>query len=163
MYFTEIAHTHTHTPYILQKTHAHHIFYRRGDTAQNVPMRTYTPQSSIANTTCKVRAPHLLQSLLRFRVFQSLLRFLCSCESARTHTHHIFYRKGARTIYFTGRRQYTKHSYAHIHTAVINRKYSMQSACASPSSITAAFPLQLRRGKVRAKVRAWSHFLRSDR
>jgi hypothetical protein len=63
IYFTESAHTHT--PYILQKAHAHHIFYRRGDTAQNVPMRTYTPQSSIANTTCKVRAPHLLQSLLR--------------------------------------------------------------------------------------------------
>jgi hypothetical protein len=63
----------THTPYILQKAHAHHIFYMRGDTAQNVPMRTYTPQSSIANTTCKVRAPHLLQLLLRF---------LCSCAEA---------------------------------------------------------------------------------
>jgi len=67
------AHTHTHTPYILQKAHAHHIFYRRGDNAQHIPMRTCTPQSSIANTACKVRAPHLLQSLLRF---------LCSCAEA---------------------------------------------------------------------------------
>ena len=73
MYFTERAHTHAHTPYILQKAHAHHIFYRRGDTAQNIPRRTYTPQSSIANTACNVRAPHLLQSLLRF---------LCSCAEA---------------------------------------------------------------------------------
>ena len=73
-YILQRACAHTHTPYILQKAHAHHIFYRRGDTAQNVPMRTYTPQSSIANTTCKVRAPHLLQSLLRF---------LCSCAEAK--------------------------------------------------------------------------------
>jgi hypothetical protein len=36
---------HTHTPYILQKARAH--------------AHTYTPQSSIANTACKVRAPHL--------------------------------------------------------------------------------------------------------
>ena len=55
----ERAHTHTHTPYILQKAHTHHIFYRRGDNAQNIPRRTYTPQSSIANAACKVRAPHL--------------------------------------------------------------------------------------------------------
>ena len=57
--FRERARTHTHTPYILQKAHAHHIFYRRGDNAQNIPRRTYTPQSSIANAACKVRAPHL--------------------------------------------------------------------------------------------------------
>ena len=67
--------THTHTPYLESThTHTHHIFYRRGDNAQNVPRRTYTPQSLIANTACKVRAPHLLQSLLRF---------LCSCAEAR--------------------------------------------------------------------------------
>ncbi len=65
-------------------------------------------------------------------------------ERARshTHTHHIFYRKHAHAIYFTGEETIHKHSYAHIHTAIINRRYSMQSACASPSSITAAFPLR---------------------
>jgi hypothetical protein len=68
--FRERARTHTHTPYILQKAHAHHIFYKRGDNAQNIPMRTDTPQSSSTKTACTVRAPHLLQSLLRF---------LCSC------------------------------------------------------------------------------------
>ena len=57
----------TYTPYILQRarthTHTHtiyftesHIFYRRGDNAQNIPRRTCTPQSSTANTACKVRA-----------------------------------------------------------------------------------------------------------
>ena len=65
---------HTHTPYILQKAHAHHIFYKRGDNAQNIPMRTDTPQSSSTKTACTVRAPHLLQSLLRF---------LCSCAEAK--------------------------------------------------------------------------------
>ena len=76
----ESARTRTYTPYILQKARAHHIFYRitgeetlHRDTAQNIPMRTCTPQSSIANTACSVRAPHLLQSLLRF---------LCSCAEA---------------------------------------------------------------------------------
>jgi hypothetical protein len=72
--YLERARAHTRTPYILQKAHTHHIFYRRGDNAQHIPMRTYTPQSSIANTACKVRAPHLLQSLLRF---------LCSCAEAK--------------------------------------------------------------------------------
>jgi hypothetical protein len=89
-------------------------------------------------------------------------------ERERAHTHTIFTEARERehthrhTIYFTERerahtpyilqerRQSTTHSYAHIHTAIINRKYSMQSACASPSSITAANPLQQRRSKVRA-------------
>ena len=100
IYFTESAHTHTrtifrerapahtHTPYILQRERAHahtHTIYfterarapyilQGGDNAQNIPMRTCTPQSLIANTACNVRAPHLLQSLLRF---------LCSCAEAK--------------------------------------------------------------------------------
>ena len=61
IYFTESARTHTHTPYILQKARAH--------------AHTYTPQSSIADTSCEMRAPHRLQSLLRF---------LCSCAEAST-------------------------------------------------------------------------------
>ena len=85
-------------------------------------------------------------------------------QRARTHTHTIYFTGSARTPYILQERRHcTKRSYAHIHTAVINRKYNMQSACAPPSSITAAFPLQLRRSKAYANVRAWSHFLRSDR
>ena len=34
--YSERAHAHTHTPHILQKARARHIFYRRGDTAQNI-------------------------------------------------------------------------------------------------------------------------------
>ncbi len=65
------------------QTHKHHIFYRKRthtiyftgeETAQNIPMRTYTPQSSTTNTACNVCAHHLLQSLLRF---------LCSCAKAK--------------------------------------------------------------------------------
>ena len=85
-------------------------------------------------------------------------------QRARAHTHTIYFTESARTPYILQeRRQCTKHSHAHRHPAIIKHKDSMHSACAPPSSITAAFPLQLRRSKVRAKVRAWSHFLRSDR
>jgi hypothetical protein len=72
-------------------------------------------------------------------------------ERERTHTHHAFYRERAHThtqyleresahthttylergsshtpYILQERRLCTKHSYAHIHTAIINRKYSMQ-------------------------------------
>ena len=59
MYFTERAHAHTHTIYFTERerTHAHTMYLtERGDNAQNIPMRTYTPQSLIANTACKLRA-----------------------------------------------------------------------------------------------------------
>ena len=85
-------------------------------------------------------------------------------QRARAHTHTLFReRERTHTIYFTGEETMQKHSYAHIHTAVINRRYSMQSACAPPSSITAAFPVQLRKSREHANVRAWTHFMRSDR
>ena len=85
-------------------------------------------------------------------------------QRERAHTHTPCILQTARTpCILQERRQCTKRSYAHIHTAIIDRKYSMQSACASPSQITAAFPLQLRRSKAHAKVRAWTYFLRSDR
>ena len=120
---------------------------------------------------CRSRASAKCQCM-DFRVAQrSMIRTHTPyiLQRARTHTHiHTISRERERahTTYFTGlqeRRHCTKHSYAHIHTAVINRKYSMQSACAPPSSITAAFPLQLRRSKAHANVRAWTHFLRNDR
>ena len=91
MHFTEREHTHTHTIF-RERTHTHtqylqrqeresarthniyrskrestrahtHIFYKRGDNAQNIPMRTYRPQSSNKKTACKVRAPHLRKPL----------------------------------------------------------------------------------------------------
>jgi hypothetical protein len=38
-------------------------FTERGDNAQNIPMRTYTPQASTANTACELRAPHIRKPL----------------------------------------------------------------------------------------------------
>ena len=121
MYFTERERTHTHTIF-RERAHAH--------------------------------TPYILQR-----------------ESARAHTHHIFYTEHARThtIYFTGEETMQKHSYAHIHTAVINRKKTACKVraphlrkplglfgckglkCMWPSSITAAFPLQLRRSRAYTK------------
>ena len=161
-------------------------------------MRTYTPQSLITNTACKVRAPDLRKPFFNHCCVSSAAaqkQSTCKCqgmdlllaqrsmirtkqrmyisthapysERERTHAHtHTYYleRGSARTPYILQeRRQCTKHSYAHIHTAIIHHKYNMQSACAPPSSITAAFPLQLRRSKAYANVSAWTYFLRNDR
>ncbi len=62
--YRESAHAHTYK--FREGARTHHIFYRRGDNAQNIPMLTYTSQSSTTNTECKMRVPHLLQSLLHF-------------------------------------------------------------------------------------------------
>ena len=58
MYFTERAHAHTHTIFRERAhTRTHTMYFtERDDNAQNIPMRTYTPQSLIANTACKMRA-----------------------------------------------------------------------------------------------------------
>ena len=105
MYFTERAHTHAHTPYILQKAHAHHIFYRRGDNAQHIPMRTCahthrSHQSQIQRAKC-VRL-----TFFNHCCVSGYFNHCCvSCAAVRehTHTHTIFReRERAHTIYFTG-------------------------------------------------------------
>jgi hypothetical protein len=64
IFYRERARAHTHHIFYTESTRAHtHIFYKRGDNAQNIPMRTYTPQSSNKKTACKVRAPHLRKPL----------------------------------------------------------------------------------------------------
>jgi hypothetical protein len=118
--YLERARAHTHTTYFTESarspylergsthTHTHHIFYRRRDNAQNIPMRTYTPQSSIANTACKVRAPHLLQSLLRF---------LCRCAEAK-----YMQRSGHGLTSCTAIDDSHKAKYVHQHTRTIFRE-----------------------------------------
>jgi hypothetical protein len=180
---------HTHTPYILQKARAH--------------AHTYTPQSSIANTACKVRAPHLRKLSCAAVQKQSICKMsvhgLTCCatiddshkakyahqhthtifrESARTRTHTIFRererthtifreRERTHTMYFTGEETMHKtflcaHTH-HNHQSQIQHAKCVRFTSASPSSITAAFPLQLRRSNAHANVSAWTYFLRSDR
>ena len=124
----------THTPYILQRARTHTHTHTISRERERAHTIYFTGEETMHKT------------------------FLCA------HTHRIYFAESARTPHILQERRHcTKHSYAHIHTAIIHRKYSMQSACAAPSSITAAFPLQLRRSKAHANVRAWTHFLRSDR
>ena len=150
--FTEgIERPHTHTIFRQRArthTHTHHMFY--GERAHTHTIFTEGSEREHTHTifTEGIERPHTHTIYFTERAH------------THTHTHHIFYRK---PHILQETRQCTKHSYAHMHTAIINRKYSMQSACAPPSSITAAFPLQLRRSRAYANVRAWSHFLRSDR
>ncbi len=61
IFYRESAHTHTHTIFRERaRAHTHTIYFTtRGDNAQKNPMRTYTPQSLITNTACKMRAPHI--------------------------------------------------------------------------------------------------------
>jgi hypothetical protein len=140
IYFTESAHAHTHTPYILQKARTHHIFYRRGDTAQNSPRRTYIPQSLIADTACEMRAPHFFnhccvscaaaqkQGICKMSVHgltscatideshkveyihQHTRTIFRECARIHTHTHHIFYRSARTSYILQERRQCTRRS-----------------------------------------------------
>ena len=77
-------------------------------------------------------------------------------ERAHTHTPYILHIEHARTHthILQERRQCTKHSYAHIHTAVINRRYSMQSACASPPQALRVFCLW----RIERYVTLFNHF-----
>ena len=188
--FRERERARTHTHHIFYRKHTHAIYFTGEETLHKHSYAQYTPPSLIADTACKVRAPHLRQPLGYFvcdglkgmwpssitaitAVFplqlrrskaqqRSMIRTKQSMyistytpyilQRARTHTHthtiyftesHIFYRRGdnAQNI---PRRTYTPQS------------STANTACkvrASPSSITAAFPLQLRRSRASANVR----------